>query len=254
MAGVRIERAGPVELWRLDKPRGNAIDEALIEELIAAADRVAADDAVRGVLLASAHDRLFCPGFDLQALSEYDRPAMERFIRRFAHLVATLYGLPQPLVAALAGHAVAGGCIVALCADWRVLRTGGAQIGFNEGRVGVAMPGPVTVVLRATLAPPMVTRVALLGRNFEGAEALAVGLCDELHDADGFEAHCLTRLHEFTDKAPHALRLTKRYLRAPTLAAIRADDPTQVEEFLAAWFSPATRARINAVLAALRRV
>jgi enoyl-CoA hydratase len=251
MTGLRVERDGNLELWRLDKPRGNAIDEPLVEDLLTACDRAARDEAVRGVLLASAHDRLFCPGLDLVALSAADRPAMERFVRRFAHLIATLYGFPKPLVAALAGHAVAGGCILALCADWRVLRTGGVQIGLAEGRVGVPMPWPVAVLLRATLAPPMLTRVALLGRNFEGAEALAGGLCDELHDADGFEACCRGRLAELADKEPAALRLTKGYLRAPALAAMQQRDAARVEEFLAAWFSPATQARIQAVVASL---
>jgi enoyl-CoA hydratase/carnithine racemase len=251
MAGLSVERAGSVERWRLHKPRGNAIDEPLVEELLAACRRAAQDDSVRGVLLGSAHDTLFCPGLDLVSLGSNDRPAMERFVRRFALLIVTLYGFPKPLVAALAGHAVAGGCILALCADWRVLRRGGVQVGLNEGRVGVPMPWPVAVLLRATLAPPMLARVGLLGRNFADAEALAVGLCDELHDGVGFEELCLERLAEFADKEAVALRLTKGYLRAPVLAAMQQHDESAVGEFLDAWFSAATQARIHGVVASL---
>ncbi|MBI5478496.1 MAG: enoyl-CoA hydratase/isomerase family protein [Deltaproteobacteria bacterium] len=254
MTGLRIERDGDLELWRLDKPRGNAIDEPLVMELLAACDRAAADESVHGVLLASAHEKLFCPGLDLVALSGNDRAAMERFVRRFGRLIVTLYGFPKPVVAALAGHAVAGGCILALGADWRVLRSGGVQVGLGEGRVGVPMPWPVAVLLRATLAPPMITRVGLLGRNFTDAEALAVGLGDEVHDADGFEEFCRERLAEFADKDALALRLTKSYLRAPALAAMQQRDESMVEEFLDAWFSPATQSRIRAVVASLQRV
>jgi enoyl-CoA hydratase len=253
MAGLSIERAGAVEVWRLHKARGNAIDEPLIEELLAACGRAAGDDAVRGVLLGSAHPTLFCPGLDLLGLAGHDRPAMEQFVRRFAHLIATLYGFPKPLVAALSGHAVAGGCILALCADWRVLRRGGVQVGLNEGRVGVPMPWPVAVLLRATLAPPAIARVGLLGRNFTDDEAVAVGLCDELQAADGFEGSCRERLAEFADKEPGALRLTKRYLRAAALAAMQQPDPAAVDEFLEAWFSPATQGRIQAVVASLTK-
>jgi enoyl-CoA hydratase/carnithine racemase len=252
MSGLIIERTGPFEVWRLAKRRGNAIDGPLIDEVCAACDRAARDDAVRGVLLASAHDRLFCPGLDLVALAPQDRAGMDAFVRQFAHLIVTLYGFPKALVAAVAGHAVAGGCILALCADWRVLRPG-AQVGLNQGRVGVPMPWPVTALLRAALPPPMLTRVALLGRNYEGAEAVAVGLADEVHEADGFEPFCRERLAEFAEKEPLALRLTKRALRAPTLAAMQPAGEAPVAEFLDAWFSPSTQARIQAVIAALGR-
>jgi len=79
-SGVRVERHGPLAILRLDKARGNAIDEPMTEALLAAVAAVASDDSARGVLLASAHSKLFCPGLDLVALVEYDRPAMERFI------------------------------------------------------------------------------------------------------------------------------------------------------------------------------
>ena len=251
MAGLTIAREGPFEVWRLSKPRGNAIDEPLVDELCAACERAARDEAVRGVLLATAHERLFCPGLDLVALAALDRAGVDAFVRKFAHLIVTLYGFSKPLVAALAGHAVAGGCILALCADWRVLRPG-AQVGLNHGRVGVPMPWPVTALLRASLPPPMLTRIGLLGRNYEGAEAVAVGLADELHEADGFEPCCFERLAEFADQEPVALSLTKRSLRAPTLAAMQPPDDAPVGEFLDAWFSAATQARIQAVLAALK--
>ena len=127
MSGVRIERDGRAAVVRLDKARGNAIDEPLVLALAEAAAEVARDDSVRGVMLASAHPKLFCPGLDLVALADYDRPAMERFMSSFAVTVWALYGLPKPIVAAVSGAAVAGGCILALTADHRVLRRGGDQ-------------------------------------------------------------------------------------------------------------------------------
>ena len=139
MSGVRIESQGRLAVLRLSKARGNAIDEPLVEDLARAAVAVAADDGVRGVLLASAHPTLFCPGLDLVALAEYDRGSMERFMTAFAIAVWGLYGLPKPVVAAVGGAAVAGGCILALTADHRVLKRG-APIGLNEVKVGVPLP------------------------------------------------------------------------------------------------------------------
>ena len=205
MSGIRLERSGALVTARFDKPRGNAIDEPFTQELMQVAGQLAADPDVKGVLLASAHPKLFCPGLDLVTLLEYDRPAMERFMRLFAEAVWALYSLRKPVVAAIGGHAVAGGCILALTADYRVLRRGGVQIGLNEVKVGVPLPWSVAVLLRASVPPASLTQVALLGRNFADDDALAVGLVDQLADADGFEDFCRARLEEFADKDADAV-------------------------------------------------
>jgi len=99
MAGIRRERQGPLAVLRLDKPRGNAIDEALVEELREACAELEAEDGVRGVLLASAHPKLFCPGLDLVSLAEYDRERLQRFMTAFGRTLRALYGLRKPVVA-----------------------------------------------------------------------------------------------------------------------------------------------------------
>ena len=81
MSTVRLERKGEVAVLRLDKGRGNAVDEELVEDLSEACERIEADDSVRGVLLASAHPKLFCPGLDLVGLFDRDRAGMERFMK-----------------------------------------------------------------------------------------------------------------------------------------------------------------------------
>jgi enoyl-CoA hydratase len=251
MGGVRIERRGPLAVLRLDKARGNAIDEPLVEALARAAAELAADDGVRGVLLASGHPKLFCPGLDLVALAEYDRASMKRFMESFALAVWGLYSLPKPVVAAVSGAAVAGGCILALTADHRVLKRG-ASIGLNEVKIGVPLPWSVTRLLRATVHAPALSRIALLGRNFTDAEAVELGLADEVAQAEGFEAACVARLEEYADKDPHALAATKAWLREGVLDEMTAHESERVGAFLDAWFSAGTQERIRATVASLR--
>jgi enoyl-CoA hydratase len=250
-SGIRVERDGRLAVLRLDKARGNAIDEPLVLALAAAAAELARDDGVRGVLLASAHPKLFCPGLDLVTLAEYDRPAMERFMSAFAVTVWALYGLPKPVVAAVSGAAVAGGCILALTADHRVLRRG-APIGLNEVKVGVPLPWSVSLLLRASVPPQALSRIALLGRNFEGEEAVSAGLADELAEGDGFEAACRSRLDEFMDKDARALATTKAWLRGGVIAEMMAREQERLPGFLDAWFSASTQERIHTTVAALK--
>jgi len=251
MSTLAIERSGGLAIARLDKVRGNAIDEPLADDLAAACRELTADASVRGVLLASAHPKLFCPGLDLVGLLDYDRDSMRRFLLKFAAMIQALYAMPKPVVAALSGHAVAGGCVLALTADYRILRRGGVAIGLNEVRVGVPLPWSVALLLRAAVPPEHLAEVGLLGRNFADDEALAVGLVQELGPQDGFEAACLARLAEFAEKDPLAFGTTKRYLRSDTLAAMSAREEGLVGEFLDAWFSEATRARIRETVASL---
>jgi enoyl-CoA hydratase len=249
---LRLEKQGPLVTLRLDKPRGNAIDEELLGDLRAACAELAKDDSVRGVLLASAHPKLFCPGLDLVSLVGYDRSAMGRFMTAFSDAVRALFALERPVVAAVSGHAVAGGCILALCADMRLLRRG-AQIGLNEVKVGVPLPWEVAVLLRHSVPPPALTRVALLGRNFADEEAVAVGLADAILDAEGFDAACRERLSEFVDKHPGAVAATKRNLRAGVLHEMKDRQAERQAEWLDAWFSNETRERIQQIVASLAR-
>ncbi len=252
MALVRLEERGRLRVVQLDKGRGNAIDPPLVEELIAAVARIRSDASARGVLLASAHPKLFCPGLDLVTLVELDRAAMSSFMLRFATLVQDLYSLPVPVVAAVGGAAVAGGCVLALTADWRLLKPE-APIGLNEVKVGVPLPWTVSLLLQGAVGPAALASVAMLGRNFSGEAAITAGLADELAAADGFEAACVARLEEFADKDAYAFGRIKSYLRETTLARMKAEEETRLPEWLDGWFSPATRERIAATVASIRK-
>lgn len=231
---------------RLARAHGNAINAAVVEGLIAACRTAEADPAVRGVLLA-ASGKLFCPGLDLQELCELDRPAMARFLDRFNTCVLALYSLSKPMVAALHGHAVAGGCVLALTADWRVLRYG-AMIGLNEVRVGVPLPFGVARILCESVNASHREEVALFGRNFTDDAALASGLAHELRDATGLEEHCRARLADLAERDARAFALTKRHLRAATIDRLASGDPGDADAWLDCWFSPPTRERIAAVV------
>ena len=250
--GVRVERHGPLVVLRLDKARGNAIDEPMVESLAAAVEEIADDDAVRGVLLASAHPKLFCPGLDLVTLVEYDRPAMERFFARFEDAMLALYSLRKPVVAAIGGAAVAGGCILALTADHRVLRRG-SPIGLNEVRIGVPVPGWVVTLLRISVTPTAFARVGLLGQNFTDEEALETGLVHEVLPAEGFAAAAAARLEELASRDPVAVGTTKAWFRQPALVEMQDRRSERRAEFLDAWFSPATQETIRRMVDSLTR-
>lgn len=247
---VTLTREGPIGIVRMEREHGNAINDALVESLVATLAEAESDPAIRGVLF-TAGGKIFSPGLDLQELARLDRDAMERFMRRFSAAVLTLYTFPKPVVAVLHGHALAGGCVFALCADWRLLRRGAAT-GLNEVKVGVPLPFGVALIVREIVPKNRLTEVALLGRNYTDEAALAAGLADELAEAAGIEAASRARLDEFIAKDAFAFAVTKRYLRSPVVERIRANNQLLIPEWLDGWFSPGTTARIAAIVADLK--
>ncbi|MCP3977726.1 MAG: enoyl-CoA hydratase/isomerase family protein [bacterium] len=248
---LHLERRGELAVLRLGREHGNALNGRLIDELLQAVREIDGDPEVRGVLLA-ASGKLFCPGLDLQELIELDRPAMQSFVLRFNSAILSLYTLARPVVAALHGHAVAGGCVLALTADWRVLARG-ALVGLNEVKVGVPLPFGVSMILRETVPRTSLEEVAMFGRNYRDEEAVRSGLVHEVVEQGDAESRALERLEELASRDATAFAITKRYLRAATVERIRAHDPHFTGDFLDAWFSPTTRERLSAIVAGLNK-
>jgi len=251
MAGtVRVAvDSGLGTLW-MSRGHGNAINPELVDDMIVACREVEDDPGVRGVMLA-AEGKLFSPGLDLQELIELDRKAMEHFLDRFAACMMTMYTFSKPMVARIHGHAVAGGCVFCLMADRRVLREG-AMVGLNEVPIGIPLPFPVTMILRESVPALKLEEVALIGRNYRGADAVEAGLVHEVRPADGFDEACRARLEELASKDARAFSVTKEYLRTPVVQEIRRHDEAWRARFVDAWFSPGTREKLTGVVASLR--
>ncbi len=232
---------------RLARAHGNAINGDLVRDLTRVVREAAADDRIHAATLA-ASGKLFCPGLDLVELIALDRGAMADFLGRFNACVLALYTFPKPLVAAIHGPAVAGGLVLALTADWRVLRAG-AVVGLNEVKVGLPFPFGVAMILRAAAAK--LEEVALFGRNYEGQEAVTAGLVHEVAAGEEFESRCRARLEELAQKDARAFGISKGYLRQPVVERILAHDSRLVPEFLDAWFSSGTRERLTKIVADL---
>lgn len=238
-----------VAVVTLDRAHGNAINDALVDGLLRAFHDCEEDPAI-GVVVLAAAGKVFCPGLDLQDLLPLDRPAMSRFLDRFEACVLNMYAFSKPVIAAVSGHAVAGGSVLALTADWRIVRRG-ALMGLNEVRVGVPLPFGVAQILRESVPPHREAEIALLGRNFQDEEALAVGFAHELVEPEGLEAAWRARAEEFLTRDLEAMRITKRYLRAPAVERIRGSARQLQAEFLDRWFSEGTKRRIAAIVADL---
>jgi len=222
----------------LEGPGKNALGTALMRQLLGALRSAAGEP----VLLHGAGDA-FCAGLNLKEMAALDAAGMAAFLALLEDMVQALYEYPGPTAAAVNGHAIAGGCVLALACDWRVMSAApGARIGLNEVAIGARFPPRTWALVRARVPAASIERVVLGAQLADPSGALALGLVDEL--AEDPLAVARQRLAVLAHHPSDAYAVAKRGIRgvlapgAEALARWRGED-------LAAWTSPQFRALIE---------
>ena len=231
---IQLEMNGGIATLRLDRPPANALDLSFIDAL---ADTLAGLEDRRdvGALVVTGTGRFFSAGLDLKAVPAYSRDEQRALATGLNRMVGRLYGLPLPVVAAVNGHAIAGGVIVMLCCDYRIGAAGDYKIGLTEARVGVVFPvGPMAVV-QSELSHTAARRAVLLARNVTPPEALAEGLLDELQPPERLLARAAEIAGEMAALPRTSYGRIKRQMRAAALARIEDAVSNQNDPVLDAW-------------------
>jgi 3,2-trans-enoyl-CoA isomerase len=239
---------GLIEL-RLARPPVNALDPALMGGLREGlAQAVAAGGA--GIVLSGAPG-MFSAGLDVPALLQLDRAALGQTWRQFFGLLSDLAHCPVPVCAALTGHSPAGGTVLALFADHRVMAEGNFRIGLNEVQVGLPVPEVLYRALTFLVGERNAARMATGGLLVDPAEALHVGLVDELAPVDGVIPRAIAWTTELLQRPPRAMRATRALARKPLRDAFATVDDALIEVVLDQWFSAETQAVMQALVARL---
>jgi enoyl-CoA hydratase/carnithine racemase len=181
---ITIEKKKNVTIVQLSHKTTNAISMDLVHELTAAVEAVKTDDAIRSMVLTSANEKFLSMGFDIPSLLPLDQGQFSDFYRSFNQLCIDLYTLSKPTVAAITGHAIAGGCILALCCDERVIAEGRKLIGLNEVKLGVPVPYVADRILHALVGSRLAREVMEVGEFYPAEDALRIGLVDYLQPLD----------------------------------------------------------------------
>ena len=238
-----------IALVTLTQPPMNAMDADLLEELANLFEGLAADRTVRAAVIA-ADGPVFSAGLNLKTVPSLDRLGQRRLVDALNEAFGTLYGWPKPLVAAVNGHAIAGGLILALCADWRVAADVPMQVSLAEVRVGVTYPVAALEVARSELSAAAARRLMLLGETLDVASAEALAVFDECVPATSLRQHAIAEAIRHSALPPQAFATIKREVRAPQLARIGAALAGHAEPRLASWLGEEMRRASETVLRA----
>jgi enoyl-CoA hydratase/carnithine racemase len=239
--------ADGIALVALANPPMNAMDAHLLEELAVLFEGLATDRAVRAAVIA-ADGPAFSAGLDLKTVPGLDRLGQRRLVDALNECFGTLYAWPKPLVAAVNGHAIAGGLILALCADWRIAADAAMRVSLAEVRVGVTYPVAALEVARSELSPSAARRMILLGETFSAAGAEALGVFDERVPMADLRRHAVFQAERHAALPPLAFATIKRELRAAQLARIGKARAGHGEPRLAAWLGEEMRRAVDTVM------
>lgn len=248
--GITHTAAGALHTLRLARPPVNALDPALCTALTAALQH-AVDDGAAGILLAGG-ERVFSAGLDVPYLLGLggDATALRSAWQTFFDAARALAACPVPVIAALRGHAPAGGCVLALCCDQRLLAEGDVRIGLNEVQVGLAVPEGIQRLLRRVVGPQRASTWLTAGYMPAAAEALASGLVDACVPAQRVEAEALDRLEALAALPRQPLLTTRALARADLVDALQPQH-LDLDGAITGWYSADTQAGLHALVARL---
>jgi enoyl-CoA hydratase/carnithine racemase len=246
---IRTQEHGPVRELRLDRPPANALTPELLQELCAAVDAAEAE-GVRGLVL-SGSPGMFTGGLDVPYLLGLDRDRLRQAVAVLFDLVQTLVASPVPVAAAITGHSPAAGAVLALCCDRRIMADGEHVIGVNEVKVGLPMPEVVLALLARQVGARHAEEMTVTGRLLSPAEALAIGLVDEVVPLEQVVERAVAWLRDLAATPAYAVRTTRQAARRDLVASTRRLAAIDARRFPEEWFRPEVQAGLNAMVAAL---
>lgn len=232
---------------RLARPLVNALNPALVRELRAGLAAAEASDTCRAIVL-SGQSGVFSAGLDVRELGSLEPDALTAFVEDFFALQRALAAASRPVVAAITGHCPAGGTVLAVYCDYRIMARGPYTIGLNEVQVGLY---PGELIMRAferLVGPRRSADLLMRGALLDPRAALEAGLVDELAEAAAVRERALDYARGLIALPPQAFARTRALVRRDLLRLFDTVEERLAESFAQTWFSDETRERIQAVL------
>lgn len=235
---IELEERGGVTILRMVAGKGNALNLEFTHALDEALQQLEHGPAKAVVL--TGHGGVFSAGVDLPALVSGGPTYVRRFVPVMVAGFERLATFSKPLVAAVNGHAIAGGAIILLACDQRIAANGRGRIGLSEIRVGVEFPSWALEIARFFTPPEHLSTLILTGRTWPPEEALARGLVDELVDAERLLERACEVAGELAAIPPVTYAATKASLRRPLVDVARHLTATEGASLVEKWCAPQT--------------
>ncbi|MBW3566967.1 MAG: enoyl-CoA hydratase/isomerase family protein [Proteobacteria bacterium] len=246
----RIEKNGVLEI-RFARPPVNALSPDFVQALLTEITQAPAQGA-RAIVL-SGQPGMFSAGLDVPALLGLDKPAMQEFWKHFFGLAGAIACSPVPVAAAITGHSPAGGAVLAMFCDYRVMAEGDFRIGLNEVQVGLALPPVIHAALVRQVGVREAERLAVPGLLIDPNEARRIGFIDAVTPADAVVANAHAWCQQLLAMPPNAMQQTRDLARADIVDLFNRLDANDYRLMNEGWFADETQATMRALVERLKK-
>lgn len=248
MEMIAIEQIDDVAMVKLNRSVTNPINLDLVTELKERISHVRHAPDIRAVVLTSASEKFFSIGFDIPEFFNLGEKDFMVFYSAFNQACLDLFTLPKPTIAAMKGHAIAGGYILALCCDYRIIAEGRKLVGLNEIKLGVPVPYVADSILRNTVGGLNAREIMIGGEFYPSDQAVNLGMVDEIEPLPTMVDKAIEKARALGSLPNRAGSIIKRNRVEPIETEIRRRLEEKEKLFLECWFSKETRRQLKAAI------
>jgi enoyl-CoA hydratase/carnithine racemase len=242
---ISIDTQGTIAVLKLDNGKKNPIDPGMLGETGKALREFREDPEIRGLVLGSTSDRFFSIGFDIPHLFDLPREDFGGFYRTFTEFCLDLYTFPKPTAASVQGHATAGGFILTLACDYRIIADGHNLLGLNEAKLGVPVPHFSEMVLERVAGRANAAIIIEEGEFFLPEDALTMGLAENVLPGDEVLTAAINAVSGVDAGIMDTFSTIKGARTKKIAKAVREDMDERTHAFLDRWYAPEVRENLK---------
>lgn len=226
----------------------NPLNPACVSVFAETVQQVKSDPDIHALVLRSANNKFFSIGLDIPQLIDLSEEDFRQFYKLFNQVCMELYTMPKPTVAAVTGHAIAGGCILALCCDYRLIARGRKLMGLNEIKLGVPVPYLAHLVLESLVGIRQAREIMDTGDFYAAQESLKMGMVDQVVPLSHVVPKSIERARRLGSMHQEAFRMIKRNRTEKVETRVRSHWEEKQQFFIKCWFSEEAQAQLKEAL------
>ncbi len=246
MQFIETSQKDSIVTLTLSRGKVNALNEEVLDEFRRVLEDIEQDDKIDAVIL-TGEGSFFSFGFDIPAFYDHSPEDFRVFIEKFTSFYTYLYLYPKPVIAAINGHAVAGGCMICNSCDFRILAQGKAKMALNELTFGATVFAGSVAILTAMTGQENAERILITGYLFDNEQSLKHCLANEIIAADELLVRAHRKAEKYGKQYGPAYASIKRLLRQPIVDSYKDREQASIDEFIDIWYSDTLRENLKGI-------